>query len=100
MTSDIRSEIWIKLWGNYTFNPISALTHATLVDVCRFPRALAAQMMREAQAIGEKLGATFGVSLEKRIAGLPVAGSKCASQQALEPVRCSRGTPTCRCGIK
>ncbi|MGH8671334.1 MAG: 2-dehydropantoate 2-reductase, partial [Burkholderiales bacterium] len=48
--TDIRSEIWVKLWGNLTFNPISALTHATLVDICRFPltRELASMMMTEA----------------------------------------------------
>ena len=47
---DIRAEIWLKLWGNLTFNPISALSHATLVDICRFPltRELAAAMMGEA----------------------------------------------------
>ena len=52
---DIRSEIWLKLWGNLTFNPISALTHATLEDLCRFPltRQLATAMMTEAQTIGE-----------------------------------------------
>ena len=57
--SDIRSEIWLKLWGNMSFNPISALTHATLVDICQEPatRELAADMMREAQAVAEKLGA-------------------------------------------
>ena len=46
---NIRSEIWLKLWGNLTFNPISALSHATLVDICQFPlsRALAASMMSE-----------------------------------------------------
>ncbi len=76
VTHDIRSEIWVKLWGNCTFNPISALTHATLAGIVRFPatRALAADMMREAQAIGEKLGARFGVSLEKRIAGAEAVG--------------------------
>jgi 2-dehydropantoate 2-reductase len=76
VTSDIRSEMWVKLWGNCAFNPISALSHATLADVCRFPpsRALAAEMMREAQAIGEKLGAKFGVSLERRIAGAEAVG--------------------------
>ncbi len=75
--SDIRSEIWLKLWGNLSFNPISALTHATLEDICRFPatRALAADMMREAQAIGEKLGVPFKVSLEKRIAGAEAVGA-------------------------
>ena len=73
---DIRSEIWLKLWGNLTFNPISALTHATLVDICRYPetRALAAAMMTEAQAVGERLGAGFRVPLERRIAGAESVG--------------------------
>jgi len=75
-SGDLRSEIWVKLWGNCTFNPLSALSHATLVDICRFPptRALAAEMMREAQVVGEKLGATFAVPLEKRIAGGEAVG--------------------------
>ena len=76
VSSDIRSEIWLKLWGNLSFNPISALTHATLEDICLFAptRALAADMMREAQAIGEKLGVQFKVSLDKRIAGAQAVG--------------------------
>ena len=76
VSSDIRSEIWLKLWGNLSFNPISALTHATLVDICLFgpTRDLAAGMMREAQHIGEKLGVQFKVSLEKRIAGAQAVG--------------------------
>ncbi len=76
VSSDIRSEIWLKLWGNLSFNPISALTHATLEDICRFgpTRELAAAMMREAQAVGEKLGVVFKVSLEQRIAGAQAVG--------------------------
>jgi len=76
VSSDLRSELWVKLWGNSTFNPISALTHATLVDICQFPptRALAERMMREAQEIAEKLGVRFPVSLEKRIAGAEAVG--------------------------
>jgi 2-dehydropantoate 2-reductase len=76
VTSDIRSEIWTKLWGNLSFNPISALTHATLVDICQFPmtRELAAKMMTEAQHVGEALGIAFRVSLEKRIAGAEAVG--------------------------
>jgi 2-dehydropantoate 2-reductase len=76
ITSDIRSEIWIKLWGNLCFNPISALTHATLVDICEFAPSheLAARMMREGQEIGEKLGVNFKVSIEKRIAGAAAVG--------------------------
>jgi len=77
VSKDIRSEIWVKLWGNLSFNPISALTHATLEDICRYPlsRELAASMMREAQAVGEKLGVAFKVSLEQRIAGAEAVGA-------------------------
>jgi 2-dehydropantoate 2-reductase len=77
VATDIRSEIWLKLWGNLCFNPISALTHATLQDICRFAptRSLAAAMMTEAQVIGEKLGVRFKVSLEKRIAGAEAVGA-------------------------
>ena len=73
---NIRAEIWLKLWGNLTFNPISALAHATLVDICRFPasRELAAGMMAEAQAIAAALGITFRVSIEKRIDGAERVG--------------------------
>lgn len=73
---DIRSEIWIKLWGNACFNPISALAHATLEDICRFPptRDLAAKAMAEVQTIGERLGVHFRVSLERRIAGAEAVG--------------------------
>ena len=76
MSTDIRSEIWLKLWGNCSFNPISALTHASLAEICEFPltRELAANVMREAQAIGDKLGVRFLVSLEKRIAGAQAVG--------------------------
>jgi len=76
VSMDIRSEIWLKVWGNLSFNPISALTHATLEDICLYPptRELAASMMLEAQTIGEKLGVHFKVSLEKRIAGAQAVG--------------------------
>jgi 2-dehydropantoate 2-reductase len=74
---NIRSEIWLKLWGNLTFNPISALTHSTLVDICQHPltRQIAANMMSEAQAIAHKLGIEFRVTLEKRIAGAEKVGA-------------------------
>jgi 2-dehydropantoate 2-reductase len=77
VSKDIRSEIWLKLWGNLSFNPISALTHATLEDICTFEpsRELAATMMREAQAVAEKLGVVFKVSLDKRIAGAQAVGA-------------------------
>jgi 2-dehydropantoate 2-reductase len=73
---NIRAEIWLKLWGNLTFNPISSLSHSTLVDICQYPpsRDLAAAMMREAQAVAHKLGIEFRVTLEKRIAGAEKVG--------------------------
>ena len=75
--SDVRSEIWMKLWGNLTFNPVSALSHATLEDICRFAptRALAAAMMREAQTVGEAFGIRFRLSIDKRIAGAESIGA-------------------------
>lgn len=77
VSKDIRSELWVKLWGNLSFNPISALTHATLEDICRFPasRALAAGMMTEAQRVAEALGVRFRISLDQRIAGAEAVGA-------------------------
>lgn len=73
---DIRSEIWLKAWGNLSFNPISALTHATLLEICQHPltRELAANMMREAQAVANALGIQFRLTLEKRIEGAEKVG--------------------------
>lgn len=73
---DLRNEIWLKLWGNLCFNPLSALCRATLSDICADPRtrALAAAMMAEAQTVAGKLGATFRVSLERRIEGAARVG--------------------------
>ncbi len=87
----IRDEIWIKLWGNLCFNPISALTHATLDVIATEPgtRAVARAMMLEAQAIGEKLGVKFGIDVDKRIAGAAGVGAhKTSMLQDLE-----RGRP-------
>ena len=77
VSRDIRGELWVKLWGNLAFNPLSALTHATLQDICRHPatRELAAQMMGEAKAVAEKLGVVFKISLEQRIAGAEAVGA-------------------------
>jgi 2-dehydropantoate 2-reductase len=76
VVSDLRVEIWMKLWGNSSFNPVSALTHATLEDICRYPpsRELVKKMMAEAQAIGEALGVRFRLSIDKRIAGAEAVG--------------------------
>ncbi|MDF9787694.1 2-dehydropantoate 2-reductase [Polynucleobacter sphagniphilus] len=87
---NIRSEIWLKLWGNMTFNPISALTHGTLEGICQFPltRDLARNMMAEAQAIAGKLGVTFRVDIERRIAGAEKVGKhKTSMLQDLEAGR-------------
>ena len=88
---DFRSELWLKLWGNLSFNPISALTHATLVDICQFPlsRQLASDMMTEAQAVAEKLGASFRVPLEKRIQGAEKVGRHKTSM--LQDVEAGKG---------
>ena len=74
--TDIRAEMWLKLWGNMTFNPISALSRATLAGICQFPptRELARAMMTETQAIAAQLGITFRVPLEKRIQGAERVG--------------------------
>lgn len=73
---DIRAEIWLKLWGNLSFNPISALTHATLVDLCQHPyaRELARNMMLEAQVVAGKLGRTLRVTVDRRIEGAERVG--------------------------
>jgi len=73
---NIRAEIWLKLWGNLAFNPISALTRATLAQICQYPptRQLAAVMMAEAQAVAGKLGISFRVPIERRIAGAERVG--------------------------
>lgn len=74
--SDIRREIWVKLLGNLVFNPISALTRATLVEIAQFPetRSLAIQMMREVEQVTERLGLDLGISIEQRLAGAEKVG--------------------------
>ena len=87
----IRDEIWIKLWGNLSLNPISALTCATLDVICTDPgtRALARAMMVEAQTIAEELGVRFPVSVDKRLdGGAAVGAHKTSMLQDLE-----RGRP-------
>lgn len=87
---DIRSEIWLKLWGNMSFNPISALTHATMEEICRVPssRGLVHALMTEAQQVAERLGIRFRVPIEKRIAGAEkVGGHKTSTLQDVEAGR-------------
>ena len=88
---DIRSEIWVKLWGNLCFNPISALTGSTLEAIVADDgtRALARAMMLEAQAIGEALGVRFTIDVDRRIKGAGAVGAhKTSMLQDLE-----RGRP-------
>ncbi len=75
--TDIRSEIWVKLWGNLSFNPISALTDSTLEDIVGDDgtRTVARTMMLEAQAIAETLGVKFPIDVDKRIAGAGGVGA-------------------------
>lgn len=75
--TQIRNELWIKLWGNLAFNPISALTGATLERICEYSltRELASNMMLEAKAIAEKLNVKFSISLEQRIEGARQVGA-------------------------
>jgi 2-dehydropantoate 2-reductase len=88
--NDIRAEIWLKLWGNLTFNPISALSRATLAGICQYPpsRAVAVSMMREAEVVANKLGVKFRVPLERRIAGAEKVGHhKTSMLQDVEAAR-------------
>lgn len=73
----LRDEIWVKLWGNLSFNPLSALTHATLDVICTEPgtRSVARAMMLEAQAVAEKLGVKFPIDVERRIDGGAAVGA-------------------------
>jgi 2-dehydropantoate 2-reductase len=73
----LRDEIWVKLWGNLSFNPISALTHATLDVLCTDPgtRGVARAMMLEAQEIAERLGVKFPIDVERRIDGGAAVGA-------------------------
>lgn len=92
VSDDIRAEIWLKLWGNTSFNPISALSHATLVEICQYPktRELAGTMMAEAEAIAHKLGVQLKISIDKRIAGAEKVGAhKTSMLQDIE-----QGRPT------
>ena len=88
---NIRNELWVKLWGNLSFNPISALTHSTLetIGTDLGTREIARKMMLEGQAIGEALGVRFSIDVEKRINGaVQVGAHKTSMLQDLE-----RGRP-------
>ena len=74
--SDIRHDMWVKLIGNAAYNPISALTRATLIEIVQCPetRVLAAAIMQEAEAVANKLGIDLGISIEQRLEGAEKVG--------------------------
>ncbi len=87
---DIRSDIWIKLWGNLAFNPVSALTRATLIELATDPLVAPVihQMMYEGQQIGERLGVRFPISIAQRMQGAADAGNhKTSTLQDIEAGR-------------
>lgn len=86
----IRDDIWVKLWGNLCFNPISALTHATLDVIATEPdtKVIARTMMMEAQTIAESLGVRFAIDIDQRIDGAAKVGAhKTSMLQDLEQGR-------------
>ena len=86
----IRDEIWIKLWGNCSLNPISALTGATLEDMCRDEGTsrILRQVMLEAQKAAEATGISFAIDVDKRMAGAEAVGAhKTSMLQDLETGR-------------
>lgn len=88
---DVRNDIWIKLLGNISFNPISALSRATMAEICRHPdaRGLVAAMMRETLEVAARLGSRPQISIERRLAGAERVGEhKTSTLQDLE-----RGKP-------
>ena len=92
VVSNLRAEIWTKLWGNLSFNPISALTHATLEEMCRFPptRHLAEAIMDEMQKVAEALGIRLPISRDQRLAASEAMGAhKTSMLQDIE-----KGRPT------
>jgi 2-dehydropantoate 2-reductase len=74
--TDIRAEIWFKALGTLSFNPISALTHATIAEICALPetRKLAATLMQEAETVALKLGVSMPQTIEQRIARAETVG--------------------------
>ena len=74
--SDIRHDIWVKLMGNVAYNPISALTRATLIDIVQCPetRELATAIMGEIESVAQKLGIEMGISIEQRLQGAEKVG--------------------------
>jgi 2-dehydropantoate 2-reductase len=89
---DIRNELWLKLWGNLSMNPISALSRATVDVIIGDPlsRELVVHMMAEAQAVAEALGVRFAVDIDRRIKMAEAIGAHKTSM--LQDVEAGRPT--------
>jgi 2-dehydropantoate 2-reductase len=90
VTTRIRHEIWVKLLGNVAFNPISALTRATLVRMARDPEVcgVVRNIMTEVEAVANRLGVEIPISIDQRIAGAEKVGEhKTSMLQDLEAGR-------------
>lgn len=90
LQDNIRAELWLKSWGSLAFNPVSALTHATMSEICRYPesRTLVTALMRETEAVANAVGIKMRVPLERRLAGAEAVGShKTSMLQDLEAGR-------------
>ena len=86
----IRDDIWLKLWGNVSFNPVSAVTGATLEEMTENPgtREVIRKMMLEAESVARKLGVDFPVDVDTRISwGAEVGAHKTSMLQDLEKGR-------------
>ena len=90
ISSRLRHEIWVKLLGNASFNPVSVLTRATLVQMVRDPEvcSLIRNIMQEVEAVSHKLGLELPISIDQRIAGAEKVGEhKTSMLQDLEAGR-------------
>ena len=92
VTTHLRDEIWVKLLGNVAFNPISALTGATLAEIARHPAsaALVRDVMTETRAVADRLGITIPITIEQRMAGAESVGAHKTSM--LQDVEAGRPT--------
>jgi 2-dehydropantoate 2-reductase len=90
ITTRIRNEMWVKLLGNVAFNPLSALTRATLAEMARSPEVcpVVRSIMTEVEAVANRLGVELPISIDQRIAGAEKVGDhKTSMLQDLEAGR-------------
>ena len=92
LRGNLRDEIWLKLWGNLSFNPVSVLTQGTLLQLAtdQGTRKVIRDMMQEARQVGEALGVKFSVDVDERIAMAEKVGNHRTSM--LQDVEAGRPT--------